>query len=203
VVTADIGQPGAVSRFTFTATAGQKVFVDVPTATLPDQCGVVVLDGPDGKELGSGCVINGDGYVDGTVLPDSGTYTVLVDPKDRVVGQATLRLVSDHDQTAATSVGGSPTTVTIGQPGAVWQITFQGAAGQKLSVLATASTLPDQCGLLELDGPDGKEVASGCVVDGTGGITAATLPSTGQYTVLVRAHGRHTGSLVLRVVTAS
>jgi hypothetical protein len=90
--TLTIAQPGAVASLTFQGTKGQKVFVDVPTSTLPDQCGVLTLRGPDNAAVASGCIISGKGLIDGTTLPSTGQYTIVVDPADRGIGNARLHL---------------------------------------------------------------------------------------------------------------
>jgi len=90
--TATIPGPGATARLTFAGTAGQKVFVDVSDATLPDGCGVPTLLRPNGDVLKGGCVFGGRATIDGTVLPDTGTYTVLIDPSGRVTGTARVRV---------------------------------------------------------------------------------------------------------------
>ena len=95
-VTAKVEQPGAVAVLTFAGQAGQRVFVEVSSTDLPSQCGLLDLRGPDGAAIESGCVINGKGGLreDGTVLPQTGTYQLIVDPADRVIGTAQLRLRS-------------------------------------------------------------------------------------------------------------
>ena len=118
-LTARLAKPGTVARFTFTATAGQKVFVDVPATNLPSQCGGLDLLGPDGKQVANGCVINGSGYIDGFTLPDTGTYTVVVDPQDKSVGEAKVRVSLAVDQRLDLPVDGDAVTARIAQPGAV------------------------------------------------------------------------------------
>src|SRR5262249_34828571 len=89
-----IDQPGKVAELTFAGTVGQRVFVNATDATLPDQCGVLVLLDPDGDKEASGCIFGGKGEVarDGSVLKKTGTYTVLVDPADSKTGRAKVRL---------------------------------------------------------------------------------------------------------------
>lgn len=199
-VTAEIGQPGAVARFTFTGRAGQKVFLDVPTATAPSQCSPLQLTGPDDAVLTSGCVINGQGYIDATVLPDTGDYTIVVDLRDRDTGRATLRLVEAVDQDGTLTIAGPAATAVIDQPGAVARFTFHGAAGQQVEVEVSATTLRSQCSPLRLIAPDGEQVSSGCVIGGTGGIAPVTLPETGEYTLVVDPRDRTTGEATLRLL---
>jgi hypothetical protein len=122
-----------VARLTFPATAGQKVFLDY-TSTLPDSCGVVTLFDPIDNVLAGGCVVDGKGFVDGIVLPTTGTYTVVVDPAGIDTGEIKLRLVAVTDQSAPITIGGPPVAATIGQSGAVSRLTFSATAGQKVGV---------------------------------------------------------------------
>jgi hypothetical protein len=200
-VAATVGQPGAVARLTFSAAAGQKVFVDVPTSGLPDDCGAVKLRGPDGAVLNSGCLIQGSGFVDASVLPTSGQYTILIDPYGRNTGDSQVRLIEDHDQQQAITPGGSAVSVDIGQPGAVARLTFQGTAGQKVFVDVPWSSLPSDCGVLSLRGPDGSSLNSGCIINGKGSIDGTTLPASGTYTILVDPEGRNTGQAQIQVHT--
>jgi hypothetical protein len=195
--TVNLDQPGSVARFRFAGSAGQRVFVDVPASTLPDQCSPLELLDPGGKLLNGGCVINGAGYIDGTVLPADGTYTVVVDPSDRTLGAVDLRLYAARDGSGTIAINGPPVVATIGQPGFVTRYTFAGTAGATVSVTATGATLPDQCSPLKLVDPAGQELISGCVVDGTGSLAKTVLPTSGTYAVVVDPPGPATGSITL------
>ncbi|GAB3073020.1 hypothetical protein GCM10027186_30210 [Micromonospora schwarzwaldensis] len=198
-VTASIVQPGARARYRFTARAGERAYVEVPGSTLPDQCSPLELRDPAGQLLSSGCVVNGVGEVDGTLLPVDGTYTVLVDPVERGTGTATLRLVTGRDRDGTVRVGGPPVVAGTDRPGAVTGYRFTAAAGTSVTVTATAATLPDQCGVLVLRAPDGSTLATGCVINGAGGIDATTLPAAGEYTLSVDPSGAATGEVTLAV----
>jgi hypothetical protein len=196
-VSATIEQPGAIARYQFTATAGQRVFVEVPESNLPDQCSPLELRDPAGKLLTTGCVINGNGDIDGTVLPADGTYTVVVDPNDRTIGTIALRLFAAKDQNGTIAVNGSPVVATIGQPGFITRYQFSGTAGTSVTLDATGATLPDQCSPLELRDPTGKLLSTGCVINGEGSIDKTILPVTGSYTIVVDPSGAATGTVTL------
>ncbi len=200
-VTVRIGQPGAVTRLRFTATAGQKVFLDIPSSTLPDDCGVVKLLDPADQTLAGGCIINGQGFVDGTVLPTSGQYTLLVDPGDRKTGTAELRLLSVVDQAGTIRLGGPEVTARIGQPGAVTRLRFTATAGQKVFLDIPSSTLPDECGVVKLLDRADRTLAGGCIINGKGSLPGTILPATGEYTLLVDPGARGTGTAELRLHT--
>jgi hypothetical protein len=200
-VTATIAIPGAASRLSFAAARGQRVFVDVASSTLPDECGNVSLLDPQGKHIASGCVINGVGLVDATSLPFPGRYTILVDPGGSSTGRASVRLTSVHDQSGEIAIGGPAVTSVIGQPGARTVLRFTGTAGQQVVVEASGSSLPHECGLLSLFDAGDHRLAGGCVIGGSGRIDATRLPASGAYTIVVDPGGRATGSVTLRVHT--
>ncbi|WP_405107476.1 VWD domain-containing protein [Micromonospora sp. NBC_01405] len=196
-VSATIEQPGAMARYRFTGSAGQRVFIEVPESTLRDQCSPLALGDSAGRTLKTGCVVNGSGDVEGTVLPADGTYTVLVDPSDRSIGTVALKLFATRDQAGAISVDGPPVVATVDQPGAVIRYQFTGAAGASVTLDATAATLPDQCSPLQLRDAGGATLSSGCVINGAGGIEPTVLPDTGTYTIVVDPSGSATGSVTL------
>ncbi|MFG1743762.1 VWD domain-containing protein [Micromonospora chalcea] len=196
-VTATVEQPGARARYRFTGRAGERVYVEVPTSALTDQCSPLELRDAEGRLLRSGCVINGTGEVDGTVLPADGTYTVVVDPTERGTGTTTLRLVTSRDREAAITPGGPPVVAVVERPGAVIGYRFTAVAGTSVTVSATASDLPDQCGVLALRAPDGSTVGSGCVINGAGELGPTVLPASGAYTLVVDPSGAATGQVTL------
>jgi hypothetical protein len=198
-VTATIATAGAVANFTFAATAGQKVYVAVPVTTLPDDCGSLRLLGSDNALVGSGCIVNGSGSIDGTVLPATGQYTIAVNPG--TTGDIQVRLTSATDQHGTIVVDGPAMTATIGQAGASATFTFAGTAGQKVILDVPSSTLPGDCGALSLRGPDGAVLTSGCIVNGTGSIEGTVLPATGQYSIVVDPGGDATGEAQVRLHT--
>lgn len=196
-VVSKVDRPGVVSRFTFAGTAGQKVFVEIPGTTLRDQCGGFDLLDPAGRQLSTGCSIHGVGHIDAVVLPADGTYTLVVNPADRRTGETRLRLINAVDQRG--TLGSSPVTVRLSQPGAAGYLTFSGTAGQQVTIDITDSTMPDQCGLAAIRGPGDTSVGSrGCVIGGKGSLTA-TLPSTGTYTFVLDPAATATGSAVARL----
>ncbi|MEV0002151.1 VWD domain-containing protein [Micromonospora sp. NPDC050980] len=196
-VTASIEQPGARARYRFTGRAGERIYVEAPGSTLTDQCSPLELRDPAGQLLRSGCVINGVGEIDGTLLPADGTYTVLVDPVERGTGTTTLRLVTGRDRDATITAGGPAVVAVVDRPGAVTGYRFTAAAGTTVTVTATAATLPDQCGMLALRAPDGSTLTTGCVINGAGGIATTTLPTTGVWVLLVDPSGAATGQVTV------
>ena len=117
---------------------------------------------------------------------------------DRTTGDAALRLFASRDGSGTIAVGGPAVVATVDRPGAVVGYRFTGSAGTSVALTASAATLPDQCGVLELRDPDGTLLASGCVINGAGDVDATVLPATGTYTVVVNPSGTATGQVTRR-----
>ncbi|MGQ5264524.1 VWD domain-containing protein [Micromonospora sp. ZYX-F-536] len=198
-VRATLAQPGAVSRLAFDGRAGQKVYLQVTGATLPDRCGLLRLRDPAGEQVASGCVIRGQGHVDGFVLPTTGRYVLELDGYSADTGWADVRLRDAHDEQADTVADGRAGTVTVSRPGAVSRLRFTADAGRRVAVEVTAANLPDRCGILILTGPDGAPVGSGCVIGGTGRFETGPLPEGGAYTLALDLDAEETGSATLTI----
>jgi VWD domain-containing protein/NleD-like pathogen effector protein (putative zinc metallopeptidase) len=197
--TLTVSKPGEAVRYTFAGTAGQRLYIQVLSTTMADGCGLLTLRDPAGATLGGGCIIGGKGQVDGTVLPTTGTYTIELRAPDNGTGQARLRLVFSTDVQATATLNGPPVQLAIGAPGQVANVTFTGAAGQRVFVDATASTLPEQCGLLNLRGLDHATLSGGCVIGGKGFVDGTVLPADGTYTLVVDPAETGTGQITLRL----
>jgi hypothetical protein len=85
-------QPGSQAMYTFNGTVGQQVGLDITGSTFPDGCGVFAIVNPENLVLRVGCTGNGSGHLDTFTLPTTGIYTVLINPPDRRVGTAHVRL---------------------------------------------------------------------------------------------------------------
>ncbi|HKR81665.1 MAG TPA: VWD domain-containing protein [Candidatus Saccharimonadales bacterium] len=195
----NIKNPGDSASVTFDAHAGEKIFVQVPVSGLPSQCGGLRLLGPDKHEVADGCIINGKGEIDGTVLPDTGTYTIVLTP-DGPTGNTTVRLLRIQDQQGTITPDGPSVTAKINQPGVVARFTFSGQVGQRVYVDIPSSTLDSQCGGVRLLADDGQQVADGCIINHVGYIDTAILPMTGQYTIVVDPNDTIIGQAQLRLV---
>jgi von Willebrand factor type D domain len=176
-------------------TAGDTVFVRVTAATLPSQCGVLVLFGPDGTQLASGCVISGRGSIRAVRLPVTGRYQLQLRP-DGAGGTATVSVNTAAPRQAALPAD-RPTTVRVTAPGGTVALPFAGRAGQVAVVNAVGGTVPDQCGVLALTDSGGGQLASGCIIKGRGGTNPVRLPADGTYTLRLDPEDDGTGSATL------
>jgi hypothetical protein len=196
-VDANIAQPGAVARFDFFGTAGQRVFVDAPATTFADQCNVIALLDSGGGLVGNGCVTSGSGYIDALGLSSTGRYTIVVDPPERTLGTATLRLFSVVDQAGTLILGGPSIEVNIDRPGKRGLLSVSATSGQTIAFDISAATFADDCSMIYLHDPSDAYVASGCVTGGAGTFTSPPLSATGSYTLFVDPAARITGKLTI------
>lgn len=201
--TIDVSRAGAVGRVTFPGAAGQVLFVDLPSSSLPNECGLVTLLAPGGEAMQSSCVINGTGYLDRTPLAATGTYTLVIDPRDDATGRTRLRKLLVADSEVSARVGGAAASLEVSRSGGVATATFDGTAGQKVFGLLRAPDLPSECGLTTLRAPDGAVLQTGCIINGVGYLDAITLPVTGRYSVVLDPAGPRTGSAQLTLTSAT
>jgi uncharacterized protein YhfF len=128
------------------------------------------------------------------VLPTAGTYTILIDPAGTETGSMTL-LLSEDLSAGSIVINGESVTVTISRAGQRGYLTFDGTAGQKVSLGVNSSTFAC-CSWLGILKPDGTTLVSNGSF-GTGTNLDTTLPVTGTYTILIDPAGTATGSTTL------
>lgn len=140
---------------------------------------------------GSSCAANLRGL-------DAGTYTIVLKPYDDTSAPAqtfSAQIYVMHDVTGTLAVG-TPTTIATTLPGQSATYTFQGTAGQQLTLAIDQIALSSGNAYVSysITDPTGK-----CIVPGSGGgcqmlVSGTTyqsltvLPSTGTYTVFVEPY---------------
>src|SRR5262249_56122145 len=111
--TLTVSKPGATATLLFTGTAGQTIFVDVPSCTVPPtDCTNLSLLGPDQAGLTSTCIVGGTGYIGRTVLPATGLYSLVLAAAGSDTGSARLWVIAETQQTGTMPVNGPDTTTT-------------------------------------------------------------------------------------------
>jgi YD repeat-containing protein len=194
-------KPGQNVRVTFTGATDQRISLRL---NINLNCYLRIFK-PDGSTLISQMTIwgaDGGGFVDTTVLPVAGTYSIQVDPWGSGIGSATLTLYDvPADVTGTITAGGGAQAVTITTPGQNAVFTFEGAANQKVSLRMTGVTITSS--LVSIKKPDGTVLVQASM--GTGGafIDVQTLPVAGTYTILVNPNGFNTGNVTLTLYDAS
>jgi subtilisin family serine protease len=194
------GTPGQNARATFTGSAGERVSVNVTGVSLTGSWAYASILKPDGTTLGPNAyVATSGGFLDTRALPVAGTYTILFDPQDATTGSATLTLYDvPSDAGGALVAGGPPLSVSMGTPGQNAQVSFDGQAGQRVSLKLANSTV--SFAYISILKPDGTALGSNAFVGiGNGFVDTRTLPAAGTYRILLDPQGTATGSMTVNL----
>ena len=201
--------PGQNMKFTFTATAGQKVSIKLNPVTIGSNAvsgtTVTLLKGTTTVGIPVGVGTNG-GYIDVTTLATAGTYTIKVDPQGVNTGSLTAQLYTvPADATGTILTTGAATVVTNTVPGQNIQYSFTGTLNQKVSLDLSNVTIGSSPGggtLVTILKPDGTTFY-GPFSLGTDGtfMDTKTLPVAGTYKIKLDPIGANTGSATLKLYT--
>ncbi|MFE2601034.1 RHS repeat-associated core domain-containing protein [Streptomyces sp. NPDC059396] len=182
----NIVRPGQDGRARFSGVAGQRVSVGATATGFGTSTRVEILQ-PDGELLDYFLTPDGDvGQWDSESLPATGTYTIAVNPSSPIAtGKLTMTL-SRPVALAQLSTTGSAVAVAVSRLGQNAESSFQGQAGARLSLGATASTFPQYVDLTVL-APSGAEVVDreNVTAGASTTIPLPALPETGTYRVIL------------------
>lgn len=192
-------RPGDIGKVTFDAKKDEKIFVDIYSSTFPSSCGTFSLRDAADKVIGDGCIINNKGFVETTIIPVDGTYSLQLRAGDATTGEARVRMYRVTDQTGTVKVDGDPVKVVIPTPGMEAHFTFAATAGQRLFANTTDATFLSQCSPIKIIRPNGQILADGCIINGKGGIDTVIAPESGQYTLVMNPIDITTGKLTLKL----
>jgi subtilisin family serine protease len=186
--------PGQNAKATFDGISGRRVSLSIGAGCCSTKFSIV---GPDGSALVPATSIAASGgFIDPKTLPQSGTYTIVVDPQATATGATPLRLYDvPAAVTAAITPGGPavtlpPTTV----PGQNATATFDGVAGQRVSLSLGPSCCSTRVSILD---PDGATLVAPTLMGTSGFIDTKILPKTGTYTIVLDYQSASTGALTL------
>jgi large repetitive protein len=190
-VTVSTTVPGQNGRLTFAGTAGQRVSLKISNVTYSSAT-AQLLD-PSGNAVGGNVLFGtSGGFVDTRTLPSTGTYSITIDPPNTTTGMATFTLYNvPPDVTGSITPGGSFVT-SISAPGQNANYTFDGTAGQRISLKVGPSTM--SMGWVSITGPSGVQVVSNTLFSSFETfVDARALPATGTYTLTVDPYQDATG----------
>ena len=195
--------PGQNLRLTFNAEAGEVPVLNFSGVTLGGDS-LVSLYAPGGDEplFTPAPVGPAGGDLQLGELPSAGTYRLQVNPQGPITGSMTLALAAQPDVTGTLAIDGPPLTVPVSVAGQRARVTFEAAAGQRVSLRLSEVTIPSsEVSILR---PDGTPLIPAVQV-GTEGRTldAIAIPAAGVYTVKVDPSGRATGSVTLSLSAAT
>jgi YD repeat-containing protein len=189
---------GKIALVLFDGTQGQRIYLDITNVSAPSNANVNIYN-PDATLLVSIVVsFSNPSYIDAITLPATGTYTILFAPGGSVTTSATFTLYNvPPDFTSAITPGGSMVTATMTAAGQNARLTFNGSAGQIVSLKMTGVTIGSSTSVYVYN-PNGTTLLSLIITISQGGwVDATTLPSTGTYTILVDPLKANTGSVTL------
>ena len=196
-VTVTTTVPGQNGRLTFAGTAGQRVSLKV--ANVSYSSATAQLLDPNGNAVGGSVLFGtGGGFVDTRALPSTGTYTITVDPPNTTTGSATFTLYDVPPDVTGTITPGSSFVTSISTPGQNAGYTFDGTAGQRISLKVGPSTM--SMGYVSITGPGGVQVVSRTLFSSFETfVDARALPATGTYTLTVDPYNDATGFAMVTV----
>jgi subtilisin family serine protease len=204
------------ARSAVTCGTGAQVWLDLPAAGFDVDVGkpvpVTVLGAACGDPFAATVALTADGVPVALTARGDGLYTGSFTPTGPgpldVVATATAAGGTDAQTvsgiaTAAPPIvpGGDPVRVTISNPGDSGRLTFDGVAGERVSLELGAVTIGTSCcssSSLSILGPDGTTLLPPSGFGTRGGfVDTRTLPLTGSYRILVDPQGDSVGSVTL------
>ena len=200
-VTVTTTTPGQNAQVSFTGTAGQHVSLNTGGVTVPGTTNISVKN-PDGTTLTSMGINSSGGFVEIPYLPTTGTYTILVDPTGANTGSVTLTLFDATDITSTITPGGPAVTVTTSTLGQNAQVTFNGSANQRVSLLINGMSITGgnfNYVAFSIKKPDGTTLTSTTLDNSGGFIETQTLPAAGTYTIFVDPWDTGRGGVTLQL----
>jgi len=205
ISTTTAGQNG---RVMFSAVAGQRIALLATNPVVNNGqsffCDMNInIAKPNSSILfGTSVCAEAGAFIDTTVLPVGGTYTILIDLANIATGSLTLNLYTvPADYTGTITAGGSSVTATTNVPGQNGSLTFNGTTGQRISLLGTDGTYGGTaftCDVMvTILKPDTSVLAPATCMEAGGYIDATTLPADGVYRIQIDPYTSSTGSLTL------
>ncbi len=193
--TGTIGTAGQLGLIVFDGTAGHKVSLVASAVTISS--GNFWINSPSGTTLVSS-PFGSTGFLNGTTLPMSGTYTIFVSGSS--AGSLTLNLYDATDVQGTITPGGPSVTVTT-VPGQNEYLTFSGVFGQQIGINLTSGSY-SSCNMT-LYNPSGFSVTNGSCGGTTDTISPFTLTAYGTYKLLLDPQGASAGSVTVQVTNVS
>lgn len=180
----------------FAASAGDRI--SVLSQASPTICRTFSILSPSGITIvPPALVCSGTQFIDTVVVPETGIYSIFIDPKGAAITteNTTVFLVPD-DVIETTTPGSSAVVLPLLVPGLDGFVEFEGSVGQRISITATRS--PNGCTRFGLTGPLGT-VFVPQLTCGAYFVDSMTLPATGIYTLSVDQHDQYAGTHTITV----
>jgi RHS repeat-associated protein len=209
--TVTIGTPGQNGRYTFDANQNDRVSLNIDNVSMNgfgfSCCNGVKISivNPDGSYLLRNLDVGYFGtFIDTTTLPQTGTYTVIVDPSYEANGSLRLTLYNvPPDLSGTMTIGGPPVDSTISTPGQNANYTFPGTTGKNIHLQLSNITYPfpgvtaGQGIVVAIYDSNNNAVVPPTEFGYLGTTVSATLPADDTYRIALDPLRANTGSLTL------
>ena len=187
-----------ISIQTFTGTAGQYLTMGISSDTIANA--TIKVYEPNGSLLVSQTVAPGTAGIQLPQLPDTGTYSIVIDPG---TGSGSITFTLLGPITNSIAVNGSSLPLSLASSGQRALVTFNGTAGQYVTVTTNGGGSLSSA-VVSILTPDGATLISGSILSAGGSAyLAPQLPITGTYTVLINPQGATGGNLSLQVAVTT
>ncbi|WNM26766.1 hypothetical protein RN607_11245 [Demequina capsici] len=200
VTTSTPGQDGEVS---FDAAAGDRIAVRTSWTTFGSTSATMVrlsLVSPSGVTVIPLTAQGSNYFIEPVTLPETGTYRLVVNPPGSQTGSVGLNLYTvPADPVVPTTTSGDPVTLTTATAGQNASVVFAGTAGQRISLTFTGSTFGTSSNAVKILRPDGTILSSATLKTTSLYLGVFTLPSDGDYTVVVDPYRNVTGHVTIKV----
>lgn len=190
-----LSSASAVALFVFDGGAGQSVSLVQSASSFVN--GRIYLRDPNGVGLSGIQLGDVGGFMDGTKLPMTGTYTIMYEPETSG-GSATLTLYDAQEIIRTVTISGPPATIST-VPGQNASLMFNGAAGQQVTVHVTANSL--FCPTINVNNPDGSLLLSPGACNANFDIALPTLVASGLYKIAIHPYYSTSGSITIGVTS--
>ena len=196
---------GQNAQLTFSGTAGQRVSVGMGPSTIGfwNWGTFVSAKNPDGSTLLTTMDIGTDGTGSNTLsLPSTGTYSILVDPRNAFTGNILITLSTEVTSSIAIDDPASTLTLRAGQNA---KVTFTANGGQQAQLRLTNVTIGafgNWGSYVSIRNPNGSNLLSPIDV-GLDGVETSflSLSTTGTYSVIIDPRLAYSGNMTIRVVS--
>ncbi|TCO55791.1 RHS repeat-associated core domain-containing protein [Actinocrispum wychmicini] len=182
---------GQTTRYTFTATANQRLSLSFGSYAFTHTLGVAVVK-PDGTVLQDTFLTTTE--LDLGPVPAAGTYSFVIHPFAET-GSSQLTLLNRTDAGAST-VGGAAKTLTVSQTGWLAETSFTATAGERLSFGFTNWTFAADAVLrIRVIDATGLEIAD--QLTGNGFSLDTRVPTAGTYRLVLGSTTFSTGGVAV------
>ena len=195
--------PGQNARLTFTGTAQQRISLQssgMIGQIIGCDVNVSIVNTVDESVVVAPTCMEGNAFIDTTILPAAATYRIVVDPVSSANGTLTLTLYDATDVTGSTSINGGALPLTL-VPGQSADVTFAGTQNQSIRAPVTTPSSGTCATLTLVRGDTSAEVATFTSCGLTITLPATNLPATVTYHLRVNPPGIASGSFGVSVIS--